>query len=333
MPPNKMKGDSEIRHDLISGNWVIIAPKRNGRPWNNFSGNKRRAAFPKKSCTFEYPFRENEVIRQYGKGPDWRVVVLENKYPAVVHGIMNAAIKVTDTYELLQGFGHHNLVVTRDHKLDFSELPGKDAAFTFKILQDCYKTLQREKEVSFISIFHNWGPEAGASIYHPHYQIITVPIVPHAVETSLENSSKFFSEHKQCMHCFVMERELRERKRIVFKNRSAVVVAPFVSHEPFQLRVYPLRHCAYFEDASEEELKNVALALRAALVKIKIKLGDPDYNFYIHTAPVKDKKSHGHYHWHIEIIPHLDVSAGFEMGTGIDINTVDPDEAARILRN
>jgi UDPglucose--hexose-1-phosphate uridylyltransferase len=327
-----MKNNSEIRHDLISGNWVIIAPKRNSRH-RDLLKNEPRVKVSKRNCPFEYPFSGNEVISQYGKGSgDWQVAILQNKYPAVAHIGKSPLIRKTGTYELLRGFGYHNLVVTRGHNSDFSELSEKEATFTFRVLEERYRTLQKEKEVAFISIFHNWGPGAGATIYHPHYQIITVPIVPRAVEISLMNSHKFFSKHKRCMHCFVMERELKERKRIVFRNRSAVVVAPFVSRGPFQLRVYPLHHRPYFEDTPDGELDDIALALRTALQRIRRKLHDPDYNFYIHTAPVKNKKSHNHYHWHIEVVPHLDISAGFEMGTGIEINTVDPNEAARILR-
>lgn len=256
---------------------------------------------------------------------------MENKYPAVVHG-NHPFIKKNGAYELLRGLGYHNLIVTRDHNASFPDLSSMDAVSVFQIFQDRYRELEKEPEVAYISIFHNWGARAGASIYHPHYQIITVPIIPRFVEISLGNSQKFFLKEKRCMHCFVIKNELKEKKRVVFKNDSAVVVAPFVSREPFQLRVYPLRHRPYFEDTPDEEVKNIALALRTALGKINHRLHGPDYNFYLHTAPVKGKKKHGHYHWHIEVVPRLNISAGFELGTGIEVNTVDPDDAARILR-
>ena len=121
-------------------------------------------------------------------------------------------------------------------------------------------------------------------------------------------------------------------KRIVFKNKSALVVAPYVSREPFQLRVYPLKHRPYLEETPDSELKDVALALRHALLKLEKKIKKSDYNFFIHSAPVKKEKSFKHYHWHVEVLPKLNISAGFELGTGIEINTVDPDDAARVLR-
>ncbi|TSA44429.1 DUF4931 domain-containing protein [bacterium] len=320
----------EIRHDLISGNWVIISPRPGKKP-HEFSKNGGRAKIPKKNCPFEAPLLGQKVIRFYGGMEKWREVLMENKYPAVVHG-NRPFIKKSGAYELLRGFGHHNIIATRDHNASFPDLSSEDAVSVFRIFQNRYRELEKESEVAYISIFHNWGARAGASIYHPHYQIITVPIIPRSVEISLDNSHRFFLEEKRCMHCFVIRNELRGKKRVVFKNGTAVVVAPFVSREPFQLRVYPLRHRPYFEDTPDEELKDVALALRTALGKIDSKLRGPDYNFFLHTAPVLNKKKYSHYHWHIDVIPQFNVSAGFELGTGIEVNTVDPDEAARILR-
>ncbi len=320
----------EIRHDLISGNWVIIAPKRGKRP-DSFRKKKPRVRTPEKTCPFEGTLEGQKIITLYGRGKDWEIAVLENKYPALVHGNRSLLKRRNGAYELLKGFGHHDLIVTRDHDANFPNLSPDSATGVLKAIQEHYRLLRREKEVAYISVFHNWGPGAGASVYHPHYQIIAVPIIPKSVEVSLGNSGRFFRAQKRCMHDFVIEHELRAGKRIVFKNKSAVVVAPYVSREPFQLRVYPLRHIPYFETTPEEELKDAALALQEALKRIKRKLHDPDYNFYIHTAPVRRRAFYGHYHWHIEVVPKLGVDAGFELGTGIQINSVDPDEAAKIL--
>ncbi|MGC9610883.1 MAG: DUF4931 domain-containing protein [Minisyncoccia bacterium] len=322
---------SEIRHDLISGNWVIIAPKRGSRP-NDFK-NKPRKEISKNKCPFEGTLAGQEIVKLYGAGKDWRFAVMKNKYPAVVHGTGPMVKKKSGIYEILKGFGHHELVATRDHDKNFPRISKDEAINLFWVLRDRYQILKKEKEVAYVSIFHNWGVKAGASIYHPHYQIVAVPIVPRSVEISLLNSERYFRKTGRCMHDFVVAHELRDKKRIIFKNKNAVVVAPYVSREPFQLRVYPLKHRPYFEETPDNELKDIALALRTALLKLEKKLNKPDYNFYIHTAPAKNAKSYGHYHWHIEIVPQSNVSAGFELGTGIEINTVDPDDAARILRS
>lgn len=126
--------------------------------------------------------------------------------------------------------------------------------------------------------------------------------------------------------------ELKNKKRIIYENEGAVVFAPFVSKEPFEMRILPKKHLPYFENTLDIDLDCIVDALRFALKRLETKLHRPDYNFFIHTAPLKNKEKYKHYHWHIEIIPKFNISAGFELGTGIEINPVDPDEAAKVLR-
>ena len=99
-----------------------------------------------------------------------------------------------------------------------------------------------------------------------------------------------------------------------------------------EVRVFPKRHLPYFENTAEADMGDVVEALQAALKTMRRRLGAPDYNFFIHTAPIKNKKKYQEYHWHIEVLPKLNIRAGFELGTGIEINPVDPDHAARVLK-
>jgi len=131
----------------------------------------------------------------------------------------------------------------------------------------------------------------------------------------------------------MVQAEKRDQKRIIFENKFAIAFAPYVSRSPFEVRVFPKKHSSYLEDSSESEISAMVEALQQVLKFAKAKLNDPDYNFFIHTAPVLEKAKHGHYHWHIEIRPHISISAGFELSTGIDINVVDPDEAAKLLKS
>ncbi len=329
---NKMQRKSEFRHDLVSGNWVLLSTRRGTRP-HEIKARPRRKPTPASRCPFEYPFRDRSPIYLAGPKSDWRLAVVANKYPAVVHGGRPVKSERNGFYEPIQGAGHHELVITRDHFKNFAHLKSEDAKEVFHAFGERYRDLAKEKEVAYISIFHNWGSEAGASVFHPHYQILTVPIVPSYVARALETSEEYFRKHKRSVHDVLMKYELAKRKRIVLENKEAVVLAPYVSREPFELRVYPKRPNPYFEEAADEELGGVVDALQSALLRLEKRLHDPDYNFLIHTAPVAEKKSHHHYKWHIEIIPKLNVDAGFELGTGIEINTVDPDDAAKILRS
>jgi len=148
----------------------------------------------------------------------------------------------------------------------------------------------------------------------------------------LSGSLRYYHRHKKCVHCEMVKFELKEKKRIIFQNSGAVAFSPFVSREPFEIRIFPKKHFPYFEETTPKLNQDIAEALRISLKLLKTKLDDPDLNFFIHTAPTIDKKKYRHYHWHIEIFPKISVSAGFELGTGIEITTIDPEEGAKFLK-
>jgi UDPglucose--hexose-1-phosphate uridylyltransferase len=186
--------------------------------------------------------------------------------------------------------------------------------------------------VAYVSFSQNWGSLAGASIYHPHFQIVAVPVIPARVMPSLRGSKIYYAKNKKCPHCVILNFELKYKKRIIFENDHAVAIAPYFSKESYEVRVFPKRHNPYFEEASEKETASVAEALQAVLYAYKNKLGDPDYNFAVHTSPIEKKGTYKHYHWHVEVVPKINTSSGLETGTYIKINEVDPDIAAKILR-
>ncbi len=162
--------------------------------------------------------------------------------------------------------------------------------------------------------------------------MIAVPVVPPDVKHSLVGSRDYFSEHKECVHCVQIVTEIKEKKRIIFENDCAIAFAPFVSRSEFEVRIFPKTHLPFFEDTPSSVMDCIVEALQSVLKLLEKSLKDPDYNFFIHTAPIKDKSKYKHYHWHIEVQPKINIPAGFELGTGIEINVVDPDEAARIIK-
>jgi UDPglucose--hexose-1-phosphate uridylyltransferase len=325
--------NSQLRQDLVSGDWIVIAPKRAKKPEHLVKKQKRIKA-PKKNCPFENPQKSGHAkpILIYEKEGDWLVQVVPNKYPAFIHQKTCASFFKKGPYSVIGGIGHHDLLITRDHDKNFPHLSKDLANLVFQTFRDRYLMLFNDPCLAYISIFHNWGPKAGASVYHPHYQMIAIPVIPPDVGHSLKGSFNYFHQHHQCVHCKMIEWEKKDKKRIVYENQGAIVFTPFVSREPFELRIFPKKHLPYFENTLDEDFEWVVDALQKSLLKIEKKLKDPDYNFFIHTAPIKDKEKYENYHWHIEIQPKISISAGFELGTGIEITVVDPDEAAKILR-
>ncbi len=326
--------NSQLRQDLVSGDWIVISPGRARKHLQLLKKQGKRKRVPVKGCPFENPQAtgHGKPILIYEKKGDWLVQIVENKYPAFVHKSVCASLFKKGPYSVMEGIGHHDLLITRDHDKNFVHLDKDLANLVFQTFRDRYLMLLNDSCLAYVSIFHNYGPKAGASIYHPHYQITAIPVIPSDIEHSLGGSLNYFRKHKRCVHCTMIDWEKKEKKRIVYENPGAIVFTPFISREPFELRIFPKKHLPYFENTLDEDLEWIVEALQVALQKIEKKLNDPDYNFFIHTAPLKDKNKYKNYHWHIEIQPKISISAGFELGTGIEITVVDPDEATKILR-
>lgn len=324
---------SELRQDPVSGDWIIVAPDRVKKPHELFRKKNPRRPSSLRTCPFE-----DVRIRRSSQWPPilnspseekWRVIITPNKYPALTHIAGCASPGKLGPHSSMTGTGEHDLVITRDHKKNFADLSSAEAFEVLKIIQERYRVLARDMCNLYASTFFNWGVTAGASVYHPHYQILTLPIVPPDVSHSLNGSRHYFQKHKKCVHCALLTFDLKEKKRIIDKSALAVSVAPHVSRVPFEVRVFPKRHLPYFERTPDRDLKDVAAVLQKALRRIRKYLKDPDLNFFIHTAPFRG--NYDYYHWHIEITPKISIWGGFELGTGIDINVVDPATAAAML--
>lgn len=327
----------QLRFHPTLGEWVVIAPRRSLRhAVGQFRARPPRVRAPKRACPFENP-QASGNIAPYFWFPSgaplsrWTVQVFENKYPAL--SPTQAPYRhQTPPFTIVAGNGFHDLVVARDHDKNFPRLSARGATDVLRAYAQRYRDMARTRGIAYVSPFHNWGPAAGATVYHPHYQIIGLPVVPTDVARSLAASKAYDRKHGQCIHCAYIADAKKSGDRLVYEDASMIAFTPFASMRPFEVALFPKKHEAYFEDMNDAAYARTAHALQAVLARITRSLNDPDYNFFIHTAPVAGKQSHGHYHWHIEIVPHTHVDAGFELGTGIEINSVSPEEAARHIR-
>ncbi len=334
MAKRQPKTNSDLRQDIVSGDWIVIAPGRAKRPSDLLGKIAKRARAPVSGCPFEDPQKNGNPAPffTYPNKHKWALQVFENKYPAFVHSDLCGALDKDGPYLHRPGFGHHDVVVTRDHNKNFVHLPLSEANQVFQSFRDRYLMIYNDKCIEYISIFHNWGPAAGASIYHPHYQMIALPVIPPDVNHSLIGSARYFREKKHCVHCAMIDWEKKEKRRVIYENRWAVAFTPYVSRSPFEVRIFPKKHLPHFENTFDEIMSYMVEALRFTLKSFEKNLNDVDYNFFIHTAPLREKEKYGHYHWHIEAYPKVSIRAGFELGTGVEINAVDPDMAAKLLR-
>jgi UDPglucose--hexose-1-phosphate uridylyltransferase len=232
----------------------------------------------------------------------------------------------------MDSVGYHELIVTRDHRRQIAELDKYNVAEIIDAYQDRYIELMNKKSVNYIEIFHNHGKEAGASIVHPHSQLVAIPVISPYIKGELDGAENYWRGNKHCVYCAMVEWELEHRKRIVFENDSFVVFCPFASRVAFEMWVMPKKHKPYFERTSVKDKLMAGEALQVAIGKVFHALNDPAYNFYIHTSPC-DGRDYPHYHWHIEILPRMSIWAGLEYSTGIEISTIEPEESTEYLRN
>jgi len=330
---NKKIHPTELRQDLVTGDWVVIATGRAKRP-EDFAENKRiileeDSSAPCFFCNPEETGQEKDVLLYERASGDWSLRVFPNKYPAFTRG---KAPKHTEEgpYFSMDGTGYHELIVTRDHYKQIAQLNVLEVAEIVDAYQERYIDLMNKKSVNYIEVFHNHGKEAGASITHPHSQLMAIPVISPYVQSELDGAERYYKSNKHCVYCSMIEWEVEHKKRVVFENDEFVAYCPFSSRVAFEVWVLPKKHKPYFERTADNEKLLLAEALQTAISKIYKALGDPAYNFYIHTAPC-DGKDYLHFHWHIEILPHTANWAGFELSTGIEISTIQPEVAAEYL--
>jgi len=329
----KTKNISELRQDLVTNAWVVIATGRAKRPEMFAKEKHEHIISSEKDCPFCAPniFKQRKPTLVYEqKNGNRSLMVIPNKYPAFAPG-KNLKEKQQGPFNTIGGIGFHEVIVLGSHAKPLAKLKPLEIAELIDSFQERYISLMNRKFVNYISIFHNHGQEAGASVAHPHCQLIALPVIDPDIQRSLNGSRDFFQKNKQCVHCIMIDWERAQKKRVIFENSDFVAVCPFVSRVAFEIRVYPKEHKSYFERITKQEKTELAEALLVGLKTIYKGLNDPALNFFLHTSPC-DGKDHNHYHWHFIIMPKTSIWAGFELGTGIEISTIEPEKAAGFLR-
>ncbi len=336
----------ELRHDPIQKRWVIIATERGRRP-DDFP--KQDAALAEGFC----PFCEgNEgktppeiyAIRPNGTGPNtpgWEVRVVPNKFPALrIEGALER--KGIGVHDRMNGVGAHEVIIeTPRHDMDMADMPVEDLTKVLWMYRERLVDLLRDGRFKYILIFRNHGAAAGASLAHPHTQIIATPVTPLTLAEELNSAKRHYQVKERCLFCDILAEELDREERIVMANDAFVALTPYASRFPFELFLAPRNHHHSFAEISDDMLRGLARTLKELLQRIKKCLNDPPYNFLIHTIPntrATPKRTAYwdtitvDFHWHFEIIPRLTSVAGFEWGTGFYINPTAPEEAAKYLR-
>ncbi len=326
----------ELRRDPIIGRWVIISSERSKRP----SEYNATQDYPQGgSCPFCPGFEDKtppEILAYYNTGREknktgWWVRVIPNKFPALeIDGNLNRT--GVGMYDKMNGFGAHEVIIeTPDHDQQIHEMDQSKIEDVFWAYRDRIVDLKKDPRLEYILVFKNHGAAAGASLSHPHSQLIAMPMVPLRLKSEIAGAQNYFEYKERCVWCDMIRQEMSEGGRMVAQNKDFVVFAPFASRFPFELWLLPLRHSSDFHDIQKAEIANLASIVKDVFGKQTSVLDNPPFNFILHTAPLKSLGM-PYYHWYIEIIPKLTKMAGFEQGTGFYINPTPPEDAAKMLR-
>ncbi len=305
--------NSEIRKHYFMETYVIIAPKRNRRP----HGVIKKPETEQGSCYFcqpgiDDPKKHTEVYRHPSRGKNWQIKSILNDFPAL-------------SQDNLKAYGYQEVIIeTPQHGIEIHELSLEQIVNVFDAYIDRYLFASKLKGICYTILFKNEGGKAGASIQHAHSQLIAVPMLPPRLEQEAAAMDDYMRIHSSCPYCDIIKSEAKS-PRVIWEDEHLFVLAPYASESPYGAWFIPKRHIHSIEYLQENEKMSFARALKATLARLDEI--DVPYNYFFQNS--LDVEAH---HMILKLSPRPNVWAGFELGTGIIINPVPPEEAAEFYK-
>lgn len=326
---------SELRQDRTTGRWVIIAPNRAHRPHDEAAcpsqaefGGKNQAICP--FCPgneSELPEILVEIPRQ--EHPGWSVRIVQNRFAAVgpdmvVTSVQGAAAR--------RAYGWHEVIIEDPaHNTDLTTMSSSQVENVVAAYRDRMRYHLDNPEVKSVILFRNYGPESGASLWHPHSQIVALDFVPTRVQASSDWGAKYFQTTSACPTCVEIENEIHARRRLIKETNNFVALVPFAAEYPCETWLLPKQHQASFQDLDRKDIGELAHLLRSSTRRLRQIYERLDYNLIVESAAKPDLTT-PHVHWRISVIPNITNWGGFERGAGIPINPSSPEADADLLR-
>ncbi len=320
---------SQLRLNPLAGRWVTIVADRAQRPSDFAPRRAQVEADPGRPCPF-CPGNEEATLpalETLDEGGHWRMRVIPNLYPAFDGDEPFAVHHHGPVHIVAEASGIHEIFVfTPNHDGGAHEGTDEHAGDLMLLLKRRLQQHSSSGHIRYTQAIINHGREAGASLAHPHGQLLGLPFVPGEI---LEEQRAFSRFDGGCILCATVEAELVDGKRVLFANDQVMCVSPFWAGTPYELLLIPRDHDLHLTDSSDAILRAMGVAVRDSLLALRELHGDVAYNLVFHTAP---HHYNGAYHWHVHLFPKLVTTAGFERGTGVMINIVPPEDAAEQLR-
>ncbi|MHB1951835.1 MAG: galactose-1-phosphate uridylyltransferase [Acidiferrobacteraceae bacterium] len=346
----------EIRiNPIVPSESVLVATARGMRP-------KQREAPPARECVDHVPTcpfcRGNEHLTPPALyvDPDpraWRIRIVENLYPVLGDDRRRHDLSL-GLQQTIDGYGRHEVIVDHErHGIAMHEMDIAHIAALFGAYQQRMRELyQSNAHLRYVLVFKNFGAAAGASLNHTHSQIIGMPVVPHNVQAEVDHSRSYYRKHHHCIFCALIDealtfeatiydrvsgairRRIEVGQYVIERGARFIAIKPFASRYEWEIQILPLVHSADYLDASEADLEDLARVLQRAMMRLHAVLGEVQFNYFLHGIPhsADADDCRPSYHWHLEICPRTTIPSGFELGSGLFVNTVSPEDAAARLR-
>jgi UDPglucose--hexose-1-phosphate uridylyltransferase len=322
---------SQLRLNPLTDRWVAIAVERAARP-GDFAPRSQPFGAETRPCPF-CPGHEEETppaLETYARDGRWLVRVVPNLYPAFEGREPFTVTDLGPLFAQAPATGIHEvLVFSPDHDASWADLDDRQVGLTMAAVRDRMEEHAHQAGVRYTQVIVNHGREAGASLEHPHGQLLGIPFVPEELAAESRGFASHDHRHGACVLCATVTAELDAGVRVVGFDDRVVVLCPYWSATPYELLVIPRTHETHLAEAAPGDLVAVGRALRDALATLTALVGDVAYNLVAHSAP---HHADGPFHWHVHALPRLTSVAGFEAGTGVLINIVAPEQAATQLR-
>ncbi len=327
-----------LRQNILTEQWIVFAAERSQRP-DQIEKKKLQTpqSLPEKdsSCPF-CPGNENmvpEIVdeRQCDSNYKWATRVVPNKYPALT-AEGNAGLSQEGIYLKNASYGRHEVIIESPfHNHDIPVMGTEQIECILDTYVRRFKAIFEDEDISHILIFRNHGPASGTSLVHPHSQIIGSAVIPKYIHYRQTYAENYYETKNICSLCHIIEHETHESKRIIFENDSFVVFVPYAAEVSGEVWIVPKDHQGHFGHVREKQIADLAQVLNVVLSAYCEKLENPDYNYMIYSG-TRDKSDKPYVHWYIQIRPRMTIAAGFEIGSGMGINTSLPEHDAAILR-
>ena len=326
----------ELRLNLVTREWVIIGREKGKRRPEDFVRTREHKKYPElvETCPF-CPGNESKTldeVHRTGDDKGWRTRVVPNKF-AVLSKDGERTRQNSGLRKSVNGVGSHEVIIESPlHNITTATMLPVHLEEVIQTYRERFLEIYTDPRIEHVVILKNSGPASGTTIEHSHSQVAGLPITPFQIRSRIENAMRFFDESGDCLMCRLTENELNDGSRILLNTEHFVSFVPYAALSAFHVWIFPKRHSGSFSDIRPEEIRDLALNLKATMARLYYGLDHPDFNYVIRSGKPSEADSEFN-HWYLSIVPRIDMASGFELGSGIYLNPLAPEMTAEFLRN